>query len=97
MSTLTYKGYIAAEQKPLLDDEGKESILTKYLNERTGFVTDIARATVYDNPLVATRNGYIAGCTIVVEVDVAVTGISKLVAASTEVVEVEDIKQALGV
>ena len=88
---VNYKAYIVAKREPLND-----GFLTKYLNERTGFVTDISRATLFDNHITATRNAVITECTVVLEVATTVVAVTRVIPASMQEEVISNIADYLG-
>lgn len=88
---VNYKAYIVAQRTPL-----NGGFLTKYLNERTGFTTDISRATLFDNAVTATRNAVITDSTVVLEVSTTVVSVTRVIPASMETEVISNIADYLG-
>lgn len=88
---VNYKAYIVAKREPLND-----GFITKYLNERTGFTTEISRATLFDNAVTATRNAVITECSVVLEVATTVVGVTRVIPATMQEEVISNIADYLG-
>lgn len=88
---VNYKAYIVAKRETV-----GEITITKYLNERTGFTTEISRATLFGNHITATRNAVITDCTVVLEVATTVVAVTRVIPATMQEEVISNIADYLG-